>query len=165
MELLQSYIRHWNETALNSVVWKARICGGQSDEPWVPLYKFFPRFCELVDITRSTPQSSLSVRWIDPFVPFRHFPVYLKTCLWLLRIYQVPGLPSVTEFQYFVTEITLLLLKFSWNFGQNTEICLNFSVVSTQKYWNVGRIMQKYWNYCNLLLKWVCRVWQPCKSK
>ena len=38
------------------------------------------------------------------------------------------GLPSVTEFQYFVTEITLLLLKFSLNFGQNTEICLNFAV-------------------------------------
>ena len=38
------------------------------------------------------------------------------------------GLPSVTEFQYFVTEITLLLLKFLLNFGQNTEICLNFTV-------------------------------------
>ena len=45
-------------------------------------------------------------------------------------IEEVPysGLPSVTEFQYFVTEITLLLLKFSLNFGQNTEICLNFAV-------------------------------------
>ena len=38
------------------------------------------------------------------------------------------GLPSVTEFQYFVTEITLMLLKFSWNFGQNTEICLIFQL-------------------------------------
>ena len=57
-----------------------------------------------------------------------------------------PGLPSVTEFQYFVMEITLLLLKFSWNFGQNTEICLNFSVVSAQKYWTLCKIFQKYWN-------------------
>ena len=44
------------------------------------------------------------------------------------------GLPSVTEFQYFVTEITVLLLKFSRNFGKNTEIRLNFSIVSAQKY-------------------------------
>ena len=34
----------------------------------------------------------------------------------------VTGLPSATVFQYFVTEITLWLLKLSWNFGQNTEI-------------------------------------------
>ena len=44
-----------------------------------------------------------------------------------MKVIDITGLP--TEFQYFVTEITLLLLKFSWNFGQNTEICLNFSVV------------------------------------
>ena len=45
-----------------------------------------------------------------------------------------PGLPSVTEFQHFVTEITLLLLKFwpkYWNVlisqlfpHKNTEICI-----------------------------------------
>ena len=69
------------------------------------------------------------------------------------------GLPSVTEFQYFVTEITLLLLKFSWNFGPNTEICLNFSVASAQKYWSLSKIRLKYWNYCSLLLKWVSRGW------
>ena len=61
----------------------------------------------------------------------------------------------------FVTEVILLLLKFSWNFGQNTEIFLNFSAVSAQKYWNLCKFMQKlYWNY--LLLKWVSRGWQPC---
>ena len=74
----------------------------------------------------------------------------------------LPGLPSVTEFQYFVTEITMLLLKFSWNFGQYTEICLNFPVAYAQKYWNLCKIMQKYWNYCYPLLKWVSRGWQPC---
>ena len=67
---------------------------------------------------------------------------------WGIVEHQIPStwLPSVTEFQYFVTEITLLLLKFSWNFGQITEICLNFSVVSAQKYWTLSIIMQKYWN-------------------
>ena len=33
----------------------------------------------------------------------------------------ITGQPSVTEFQYFVTKIKLLLLKFSLNFGQNAE--------------------------------------------
>ena len=59
--------------------------------------------------------------------------------LWVLRDISET---LVTEFQYFVTEITLLLLKFSWNFGRNTEICLNFSVVSTQKYWNLCKIIK-----------------------
>ena len=82
---------------------------------------------------------------------------------WMPSMYCWPytGLPSVTEFQYFVTEITLLLLKFSLNFGPNTEIYCNFSVVCTQKYWNLCRIMQRYWNCLNLLLKWVSRGWQP----
>ena len=61
-------------------------------------------------------------------------------------------MPSVTEIQYFLIKITLLLLKFSWNFGQNTEICLNFSVVSQNTEICV-KIMQNYWNYCNLLTK------------
>ena len=34
--------------------------------------------------------------------------------------------------KYFVTGIVLLLLKFAWNFGQNTEICLDFSVFNTE---------------------------------
>ena len=55
----------------------------------------------------------------------------------------------------------LLLLKFPWNFCPNTKICLNLGVVSTQKYWNLSKILQKYWNHCNLLLKWVSRGWQP----
>ena len=62
-----------------------------------------------------------------------------------------PGLQRVAEFQYNVTEITLSLLKFSWNFGQNIEICLNFSIVCTQKYRNLCKVMHKYLN--NLLLK------------
>ena len=57
---------------------------------------------------------------------------------------------------------SILLLKFSWNFGQNTEICLNFlTVVSTQKFWNLCEIWHKYWNYCNLLPKWVSTRRQP----
>ena len=52
-----------------------------------------------------------------------------QTVCWaIMGVHTSVLLPSVTEFQYFVTEITLLLLKFSWNFGQNTEVCLNFSV-------------------------------------
>ena len=55
------------------------------------------------------------------------------------------------------TFLTEIFLKFC----QNTEICLNFPVVSAQKYWNLCEITQKYWNYYNLLLKWVPRGWQP----
>ena len=64
----------------------------------------------------------------------RRIPVQ-RTVTWKIFPFDdvIPGVPSVTEFQYFVTEITLLLLKFSWNFVQNTNICFNFSVVSTQK--------------------------------
>ena len=43
-----------------------------------------------------------------------------------------PRLPSITEFQYFVKEISLLLLKILSNLGQNTEICHNFAINFTQ---------------------------------
>ena len=63
------------------------------------------------------------------------------------------GLPSVTEFQYFVTEITILLLKFSWILAKilkfvlisqlfthkNTEICVklckNTEIIAI-RYWS-----------------------------
>ena len=64
-------------------------------------------------------------------------------------------LPSFAEFQYFVGEIALLLLKLSSNFDQNTENCHNFAIVFAQRYWNLCKNEQKYWNSYNLLLKWL----------
>ena len=64
-----------------------------------------------------------------------------------------PRLPSITEFQYIVKEITLLLLKVLSNLGQNTEICHNFAINFTQKYWNLCKNERKCRNSNNLFVK------------
>ena len=73
----------------------------------------------------------------------------------------MPGCQVLLSFSLFKHYLLLKLHFCYWNFGQTTEIRLNFLVVSARKYWNVCRIMQNYLNYCNLLLKWVPEVGIP----
>ena len=63
------------------------------------------------------------------------------------------GLPTVTEFQYFVKEIRPWVRKFFWILAQITEIFCYFSIIITWKYWNNGKCYWKSWNYDKLLLK------------
>ena len=63
------------------------------------------------------------------------------------------GLPTVTEFQYFVKEMRPWVRKFFWILAQNTEIFGDFSMIITWKYWNLGKCYWKSWNYSKLLLE------------
>ena len=63
------------------------------------------------------------------------------------------GLPTVTEFQYFVKEMRPWVRKFFWILAQNTEIFCYFSIIIAWKYWNFGKCYWKSWNYRKLLLK------------
>ena len=88
--------------------------------------------------------------------------------LWRGDLFRSAKCYWISVFSYwnytFVTESTLLLLKFSWNFDQNTEICLNFSVASTQKYWNLCKIMQKCWNYYKVSFQRLAALFIGCSS-
>ena len=63
------------------------------------------------------------------------------------------GLPTVTEFQYFVKEMRPWVRKFFWILAQNTEIFGDFFMIFAWKYWNLGKCYWKSWNYSKLLLK------------
>ena len=63
------------------------------------------------------------------------------------------GLPTVTEFQYFVKEMRPWVKKFFWILAQNTEIFCYFSMIIAWKYWNSGKCYWKSWNYSKWLLK------------
>ena len=67
--------------------------------------------------------------------------------------FKLTGLPTVTEFQYFVKEMRSWVRKFFWILAQNTEIFCYFSLIIAWKYWNFGKLYWKSWNYSKLLLK------------
>ena len=65
----------------------------------------------------------------------------------------ITGLPTVTEFQYFVKEMRPWVRKFFWILSKNTEIFCYFSIIVVWKYRNFRKCYWKSWNYGNLLLK------------
>ena len=85
--------------------------------------------------------------------------VFFELILWtscdisLRFVPQNSGLPTVTEFQYFVKEMRPWVRKFFLILAQNTAIFGYFPLNIAWKYWNFGICYWKSWNYSKLLLK------------
>ena len=102
-----------------------------------------------------TLQCNVISHWLGPYTKWS---VYYEVVIY-------SGLPSVTEFQYLVTEITLLLLKVHfcyWNFHEILTKIPIFVLISQLLPHKNTEICVKLCRNAEIITKWVSRGWQPC---